>query len=372
MILGAPIGKKYVTLQCVSFDNESLVSAKFGTVVFGNTALEYLQALGLFVVLVITFMVLQWIVLLRLEVLAKKTKTDIDDTIIRVWKSLRPSFYYFLAFYLALFLLEINDIVSQVINGILIAWVIYQVVIGLQILIDYIFERRARGIEGKDAKTAYGYLSRIIKWVLWFIALLLVLSNWGVNITSLVAGLGIGGIAIAFALQNILGDLFSSFAIYFDKPFEVGDFIIVGGHMGTVEKIGIKSTRIRALQGEEIVISNKELTSARVQNFKKLKERRVSFSFGVLYETPFEKVKKIPDMMNKIAESVSNIRLDRVHFKSFGDSSLDFEVVYYVLSGDYTEYMNIQQELNLKIMEMFQKEGINFAYPTQTVYLSKP
>jgi len=214
-------------------------------------------------------------------------------------------------------------------------------------------------------------LNIIIKIILWIIGLLLILSNLGINITSLVAGLGIGGIAIALALQNILSDLFSSFAIYFDKPFKVGDFIIIGKDMGTVEQIGIKTTRLRALQGEQIVISNQELTSARIQNFKKLSERRVAFELGVVYGTPDDKMKKIPELIEKIIKETKDTRFDRSHFKSFGDFALIFETVYYITSGEYLDYMNAQQEIGLKIKEKFSTEEIEFAYPTQTLFLNK-
>ena len=197
------------------------------------------------------------------------------------------------------------------------------------------------------------------------------LSNLGINVTSLVAGLGVGGIAIAFALQNILNDLFSSFAIYFDKPFVVGDFIKIGEHAGTVEKVGIKTTRIRSTTGEELIISNRELTSARVQNFKRLNERRSIFTIGVVYETTAEKLRRIPSIIQTIIESQSLNRFDRVHFKTFGDFSLNFEVSYYVQTTDYKKFMDTQEIVNLKIVEAFEKEGISMAYPTQTIYLEK-
>ena len=199
----------------------------------------------------------------------------------------------------------------------------------------------------------------------------MVLSNLGYNVTTLVAGLGIGGLAIAFALQKVLEDIFSSVSIYFDKPFEIGDFIIVGEQMGVVKKIGIKSTRIQALQGEEIVISNRELTSVRIQNFKRMEKRRVAFSFGVLYSTSNAKLKKAIEMVKKIVEKAEHADLDRVHFKAFGSSSLDFEVVYYLKSRDYNVYMDTQQEINFAIKEAFEKEKIEFAYPTQTIHLAK-
>jgi small-conductance mechanosensitive channel len=203
------------------------------------------------------------------------------------------------------------------------------------------------------------------------VAGIFIMSNLGFDVTSLVAGLGIGGIAVALALQSVLSDVFSSFSIYFDKPFQAGDFIIVGQHMGIVKHIGIKSTRIQTLQGEELIISNKELTSARVQNFKKMEKRRITFTFGVTYQTPVKKLKKIPEMVKEIVAKIELADLDRVHFRKYGDFSLNFEVVYYVKIPDYGKYMDTQQEINLALKERFEKEGIEFAYPTQTIFLNK-
>ncbi|MCK5590629.1 MAG: mechanosensitive ion channel family protein, partial [Candidatus Pacebacteria bacterium] len=173
------------------------------------------------------------------------------------------------------------------------------------------------------------------------------------------------------AFQNILEDLFSSFAILFDKPFKVGDFIVVGEHKGVVQKMGIKTTRLKSTGGEEIVISNKELTSARLQNFKKMKERRIGFNFGVTYETPTGKLKAIPGTVKDIIDSIEKARFDRSHFTQFDDSALTFETVYYVTTSDYVVYRDIQQEINLRIKELFEKDGIDMAYPTQTIYLNK-
>ena len=180
------------------------------------------------------------------------------------------------------------------------------------------------------------FLGTIIKVILWVAAGALVLDNMGYKITSLIAGLGIGGVAVALALQNILGDLFSSFAIYFDKPFKIGDFIVVGEYMGTVKKIGIKTTRIQALQGEEIVIPNNELTNAKVQNFGVMEKRRIVFSLGLNYNTPFDRLKKVPNFIKEIIENQKGAEINRVHFKSFGDFSLIYEIVYYVNSHTYT------------------------------------
>jgi small-conductance mechanosensitive channel len=207
--------------------------------------------------------------------------------------------------------------------------------------------------------------------ILWILGILFLLSNLGIEITSLIAGLGIGGIAVAFALQGILSDLFASFSIYFDRPFQVGDFVIIGTDSGTVEKIGIKSTRIRTLQGEELVISNAELTTTRVQNFKRMMERRIVARFGITYETSHVLVEKVPDIVRTSFGELTGCRLDRVHFTTFGDSALTFEVVYFITSSDYTQYLDIQQKFNLNLMRHFSAQGIEFAYPTQVVY-TKP
>ena len=184
-------------------------------------------------------------------------------------------------------------------------------------------------------------------------------------------GMGVAGIAIAFALQNVLSDVFSAFSIYFDRPFEIGDFIIVGEYAGIVTKIGMKSTRVKLLQGEELVLSNRELTSASVRNFKKMKKRRIMFHFGVTYDIPLKKLKKIPEMVKKIIDGVELADADRVHFREYGDFSLNFEVVYYMKIGDYVRYMDTQQEINFAIKEAFEKEGIEMAFPTQTIFLNK-
>jgi small-conductance mechanosensitive channel len=235
--------------------------------ILGNTVGNFIIALCAFLVFLFVFRIFQFIILRRLSLLAEKTKTDIDDTLIKIVKSLKPPFYSFIAFYFAVKFLTLGDTLSKVLDSLLLIWVVYQVIIATQILIEYIFVKVFKE-EDKGTKGAFGVIKNVVRALLWMLGVLIILSNLGVNITSLIAGLGIGGIAVAFAFQNILEDLFSSFAILFDKPFKVGDFIVVGEHKGVVQKIGIKTTRLKSLQGEEIVISNKELTSARLQNFK--------------------------------------------------------------------------------------------------------
>ena len=205
--------------------------------------------------------------------------------------------------------------------------------------------------------------------LIWSIVLLLGLENLGVDITGLAAGLGIGGIAVALAAQNILGDLFAAFSIYIDQPFVLGDYLSVGSFSGTVESIGMKTTRLRSLTGEQLIFSNSDLVDSRIQNFGRLVERRVAFTVGVTYDTPTAKVEEIPTMIREVVESQEHARFDRSHFKEFGDSALIVETVYYVLQPAYQYKMDIQQAINLELMRRFESEGIEFAFQTQTIFL---
>lgn len=209
----------------------------------------------------------------------------------------------------------------------------------------------------------------VLKAVVWFIGIVVFLDNLGYDVATIVAGMGIGGIAIALAAQAVLGDIFSYFVIFFDKPFEIGDFINVDGKMGTIEYIGIKTTRIRSLGGEQIIMSNTKLTDTPLHNFKRMEKRRVVFSVGVIYQTNSEQLKKIPELI-KESVKISEITLfDRAHLASFGDFSINFEVVYFICSPDYNVFMDTQQQILQSIFEKFEQEAIQFAYPTQTIFM---
>ena len=341
-----------------------------------NSGYDYVVAFLIFLGLLVVLKLFQVIILARLRVLAKRTKTDIDDLAIEIFASIKPPLYFFVSIYFAVKALVIIEPVSQVINILLIIVIIYEIIRAFEKLVDFLtskqIDKMQDSADGKrHSQAMIKALRIIIKISLWAVGLLLILSNLGVNITSLIAGLGIGGIAIALALQNILSDIFSSFSIYLDKPFQIGDFIVIGTDMGTVEKIGLKTTRIRTLQGEELIISNNELTSARVQNFKKMEKRRVAFNLGVIYGTKSEKLEKIPTLIKEIVSKVKSAEFDRCHFKSYGDFSLNFEIVYYVNSAEYQDYMEVNQLVNLEIYKKFAEEKIEFAYPTQTVFVNK-
>lgn len=336
---------------------------------WGNTGQEYLFAAGVFIVSIIVLKIFQVIILKKLQSAAEHTKTDLDDILVSIVEKLKPPFYSFIAFYIALKILNLSNLIENIIDGLFILVLVYQIINALQEFIIYITNKLSSKEGGSVNRSIADSISMIAKITLWTFAILLILSNWGVNITSLVAGLGIGGIAIALALQKILGDIFSSFSIFIDKPFEPGDFIVAGADMGEVKKIGIKTTRIKTLQGEELIISNQELTTQRIKNFKKMKERRILFTLGVCYETPIEKMRKIPDIIREIINKEDNTKIDRVYFKSYGDFSLNYEIVYYVSSGEYIKYAEAQESINFAIKEAFEKEKIEFAYPTQTVFV---
>jgi len=218
--------------------------------------------------------------------------------------------------------------------------------------------RDEEDVAGASTLKALGMAARI---AVWSILLLVTLDRLSVNVTGLVAGLGIGGIAVALALQNILGDLLSAMSIMLDKPFEVGDFITTGDSMGVVEHIGMKTTRIRSLSGEQIIFSNSDLLKSRVRNFKRMMERRVVFTLRVPFGTPVAKMAVIPALLREIVTGQAGVRLDRAHFREIGEAALCFEVVYFVLDPDYNHYMDVQQAINFEILGRFDTGGIGFA-----------
>jgi small-conductance mechanosensitive channel len=217
--------------------------------------------------------------------------------------------------------------------------------------------------------TAWTALSFLVRLALWSLLALVALDNVGIDVTALVAGLGIGGLAIGLAVQNVLGDLLASLAIVLDRPFSIGDFLVVGEVVGTVEHVGLKTTRLRALSGEQVVVSNADLLGSRIHNFQRLEERRVVLCFGVLYDTPPDQLATVPALVRALVEAQKDTRLDRAHLFRLGDSSIDFEVVYYVASSDYNRHMDVQQAVLLSLIRRFADLDIGFAYPTRTLYV---
>jgi small-conductance mechanosensitive channel len=269
------------------------------------------------------------------------------------------------ATYLALRWLEIPPRLDRFaeIGILVIVW--WQVGNWLSALVRHLIEtRRGHGLAGTDGAASLNILRFVGVVFVWIFAFLMLLANLGIKIMPLVAGLGVGGVAIALAVQNVLGDLFASLSIALDKPFRVGDFLVLGDEKGTVERIGIKSTRLRSLSGEQIVMSNGDLLQSRVRNYGLLYERRATFRVGIVYETPPDKVREVPRLLEAAIRAQEKTRFDRAHFASFGDFALTFEAVYFVLDAEYNTFMNIQQAINLQLMEEFAARGIVFAYPT--------
>lgn len=356
-------------------ENLSTLEDKLSLTLIGDwTLYDVLAPFVLFLVLLVAFKIFKLIILKNLKRLSRRSKTGFDDTVIDAIQDIPEFFYYILALYFPLKLVLTNPTGLQLLKGVFLVVVVLQGIRIADKVLLYLIKTFAlkKDDEGNiEAQTTYYALNLIVKIGLWSVGILLVLSNLGFDITTLVASLGIGGVAVALAVQNILSDVFSSFSIYFDKPFEVGDFIIVGNEMGTVQRIGLKTTRLLALQGEELVISNHELTSSRIQNFKKMQKRRVVMQLGVVYDTGLKDLKKVNEIVEKVLDKVENADLDRVHFMEFGDFALKFEIVFYVLTGDYAKYMDTQQEILFGIKEQFEKAKVEMAFPTQTVYVEK-
>lgn len=341
---------------------------------YGNDLQQWLLATGVLLGSFLILVLIKKLLKKRLLRIVEDSATEIDDFLIPLVNQTRLFTLFVLSIYLASFFLTVAPDVQQRMD------IVFRVVFFLQIgfwgmgMISFIVNRQVSGKldqdHGEDATTidAFGLVAKI---GLWIVVSLVILDNLGVKVDSLITSLGIGGIAVALAVQNMLGDLFASLSIAMDKPFVIGDFVIVDEFAGTVEDIGLKSTRIRSLSGEELIFSNADLLNSRIRNFKRLEERRISFSVRVVYGTPADQLDRIPEMVEEIISPLENVRFDRVHLKSMGDFSLNYEIVYYVRQPDYGVFMDVQQEINLAIYRRFEQEGIEFAYPTQTLHLEK-
>ncbi|MEA3560202.1 MAG: mechanosensitive ion channel family protein [Candidatus Omnitrophota bacterium] len=338
----------------------------------GNRILDYLICILLFILGALVIKLIIYSLIKHLKKWAQKTTTTIDDFLIGLIEKIVLPALYFGVFYSSVNILTLAPLLSRTINilgiGVLTVVVARLALesINYGIKTYWLSTRKNLSLD----RSLKGILS-ICRVIVWSLALIFFLDNLGFKISTVLAGLGIGGVAVALAAQAVLGDLFSYFSILFDRPFEIGDFIILGDCLGTVEHVGIKTTRIRSLGGEQLVFSNTDLTNSRVRNYKKMQKRRVVFKLGVTYQTPVDMLKKIPEIIKDIIKNTDDAVFDRAHFFSYGDFSLIFETVYYVIGPDYNKYMDIQQKINFTIKEEFEKQGIEFAYPTQTLYLTK-
>lgn len=350
------------------------INAFFGMTFFQNKVQDYIIAFLVFFIVLFGLSILKGLLVRHLGALAAKTVSDFDDLLVKLISQIGWPVFIVVAMSLAVTFLILPESAHAFLKYAVIFVVTVRAILLVQEIIQYsvnkILKKRI-GSENPSSQAMVNSVVWIIKWGMWILGGIFILDNLGINITSLVAGIGIGGIAVAMASQAILGDAFSALSIYLDKPFEIGDFIIIDDCMGTVEYIGVKTTRLRSLSGEQLIFSNSDLTKSRVKNYKRMDSRRIAFKIGVTYQTTVKQVKEIPDLIKDIFSAVKDVRLDRAHLQNFGDFSLEYEIVYYVSSADYNIYMDKQQEINFKIMEVFERSGIEFAYPTQTLYLKK-
>lgn len=336
---------------------------------WGNTVRAYGLALLLILGGVIVLVLIRFLLARRLSRYAQKTKTDLDDFVLDVMgKNLLPLLYAGLV-YFSLKSLSLNTKLAAVLHVAIVVVFVYFAVRLVVAMIEYGLKTYFRKTGKVQTNNALRGLMIIVRVLLFTFGLVFLLDNLGYNVATVLTGLGIGGIAIALAAQTILGDLFAYFSILFDRPFEIGDFLIVEDKLGTVVHIGIKTTRINSLSGEELIYSNKKLTETWMHNYARMQKRRAVFGFNVSYDTAPDILEAIPGVVKEIVESQHEIAFDRAHFAAFKESYLYFEVVYYSLSPDYTAYMDKQQAINLGIMRAFEKMGVSFAFPTRTVKL---
>ena len=339
---------------------------------WGNAVLDYLIALGGILIVWVILKLIKSKIISFLKKLSAKTETSFDDILIKGFEKFVLPYIYLVINYTIIRQLHLSE---KFIDILKIALLFVSIYFGIRLLNFLIHGAVILYMERKNEpperiKQLNGILI-VLKVITWGLGLLFLFDNLGYDVTAIAAGLGVGGIAIALAAQSILSDLFSYLVIFFDKPFEIGDFIVVGEKRGNVERIGIKTSHVRSIDGEQLVMPNAMLVSTVIQNFKRLQRRRIVFSVGVVYYTPSETLKNIPGMIKKIIDDQKDATFDRTHLSSFGDFSVNFEIVYYVESPDYLIYMDKHHAISISIFEKFEAEKIEFAFPTQTLFVNK-
>lgn len=337
-----------------------------------NPVRLWISAVGLFAISMLLIGLVRAFLRRRLS-RAADTTTEVDDVFLSVVERTKLFLLSLPLAHLSLSTLELPPKALAAVRFVAVVGFMIQVGLWASALAEFWLRRHKRE-RGADpvALTTLSALSFVLKIVVWVVVGVLTLDNLGFDVTALVTGLGIGGIAIALATQNILGDLFASLSIIVDKPFVIGDFIIVGEQAGKVEKIGMKTTRVRSVSGELLIFSNSDLLQSRIRNFRPMLERRGVLKFGVTCQTPSEILAAIPQRVREIIESHERVRFDRGHFIGFGDSSLDFEFIYFVLSPEFNVFADIRQAVGLEIIAAFAADGIEFAYPTRTLVMVPP
>ncbi|MCK6369967.1 MAG: mechanosensitive ion channel family protein [Gammaproteobacteria bacterium] len=350
------------------------MSEVFSASFLGNTPLQWAIAAMVTAFSAVALATMFRVARARMTAWARTTEGQLDDVVADTLHATKLFFIVAVALLLGAKALTLSTQFERLIDKAFVLAVIVQAGLWAHAgiggwLRGHIERNRATNATGATTSSVLGFIARV---ALWSLVLLLVLENLGVDITALVASLGIGGIAVALAVQNILGDVFASLAIALDQPVVIGDFIVIGEVMGTVERVGLKTTHLRSLSGELIVVANSDLLNSRIRNYKRMFQRRILFGFGVTYETPPEKLRRIPEMVREIVQSESLARFDRAHLARFGASALEYEVVYFVTDPDYNKYMDVQETINLRLIEALQAVSVEFAYPTQTIHIASP
>jgi small-conductance mechanosensitive channel len=342
-------------------------------VILNNTLGQWASALGIAFAVFFALRLAAVVVIRRLKALTHRTSTDLDDLVIELLQKTKGLFILLVAIWAASLLLGLDPAMEGWLHRILGVGLLVQGGLWGTGVVNYVMgrSRRQQVEEDPSLATAVGILGFVAKGVVWIIFVLLILQNLGVEITALLAGVSVGGIAVALAVQNVLGDLLASLSIILDKPFVIGDFIVVGEFSGTVEHVGLKTTHVRSVNGEQLVFANSDLLGSRIRNYKRMQERRVVFTLGLVYDTPPEKLEEATRIIREVVEAQELARFDRTHFKSFGNFSLDVETVFFMTVPDYPAYMDVQQAINLELFRRFGEAGIEFAFPTQTLHVRK-
>ena len=333
-----------------------------------NTINDYILSLFVLIVGSLLFRLLVYLLFKLFQKPRKYISEDLVNDIQEAIKKILIPLGYYGILYLSIRRLTFTDSVDRIFKYAGIIIITFLAIRSINVLIGYLLHNYYSKKE-KFTKEMVAGINLIFKVFVWIFGIIFLLDNLGFKVKSLMTGIGIGGVAIALATQKVLADLFSYFAILLDRPFKIGDFLIIDNHLGVVEHIGIKTTRIRSLHGEELIFSNNDLLNSRIKNYISMQERRVLFNIGVTYSTPAKKLEKIPEIIKSIIGDIEDTRFDRCHFSKYGDFNLIIEVVYYIKGADYNKYMDIQQKVNLNIKRKFEEEGIQFAFPTQTVHL---
>lgn len=333
-----------------------------------------LTAAGVAAGIYVALLILRMLAHAALKRLGRKDETAFPAIVGRAVGKINSLFLLIAALAITVRFYPIPGVFEDILAWLLLVAVVLQVsALAQEIAVSLLQRKAARaGESGSDLSSAVSVLKWLIIGAIWIITIIVLLDTAGVQVTALIAGLGVGGIAIGLAAQGIFADLFASLSILFDKPFKKGDFVNFGTISGTVEEIGLRTTRIRSLSGEQISVSNTDLTSERVHNFQRLMRRRQVVRIGVLYQTPADTIAAIPGWIKEHIDTVETVTFDRAHFTGFGDSSLNFEIVFWVEKPDYVIFMDKTQEVNLGIMRRFAKEGVDFAYPTRTLFIAGP